>query len=72
MSKFSLDNQLSLCTVVCAVEGELTYIKFVFTVLVTEPKSEKQMVLVEMEKICVIIHLFINSFSINSLTCFSL
>lgn len=45
-----LDNQLSLCTTVCTVEGQLTYYKFVFTVLVTEPKSEKQKVLVEMEK----------------------
>lgn len=47
---FPLDNLLSLCTIVATVEGQLTYDKFTFTVLVTEPESELQMVLMEMEK----------------------
>jgi len=61
---FPLDNHLSLCTIVCAVEGQLTYYKFVFAVHVTEPKSKKKMVFVEMEKILCnhsLIHLFVFS-----------
>jgi len=61
---FPLDNQLSLCTIVCTVKGQLTYDKFVFTVLVKEPKSEMQMVLMEMEKILCnqsLIHSFVFS-----------
>jgi len=59
---YPLDSQIFLYTTVCTVKVQLTYDKFIFNVLVTEPESEWQIVLVEIEKnLCnnSLIHLFI-------------